>query len=113
MNVIYNFLISNLDDNNSTINSLVFQCIICLMNHSEVDKGRILHFLSTRWNNRDDDAMDVDFNDYRNIGRTIDFQTKLECLEVICRYESGKNGLRILKDCITKSDIPFSIAAIP
>lgn len=112
VNVITNFLLENLSDSDSATNSLVFQCLICLLSHLESDKKKILNVLYLPWSKNDSEAMNIDKN-IINVENSIDFETKLKCLESICRYVPENISFSLLTECVSMPDIKFSIAGIP
>lgn len=109
--LIFNFLRENLSYSNSQSNIFVFHCLMQLMAHSESNKEKIQQILSLPWTKKRPESMEVD-NDLKSIADSLDFETKIKCLETVCRYGNGKSHLQLLKECFSNPDVEFTIAGV-
>ena len=111
MELIFNFLKENLNNSNPKSNILVFQCLIHLMAHSESNKENIQEILSLPWSKKAPESMEID-NHLKSVADLLDFETKIKCLETVCRYGNGKSHIDLLNECISNPDVKYSISGV-
>ena len=114
MELIFDSLINDLNHSNFQLNTLIFQCLVQLMAHSESNKENIQQVLSLPWIRNESESMEID-DDLKALANSLDFNTKLKCLEAICRYGTGKSRLDLLKECVSNPNVirnPIFTAAL-
>lgn len=100
-----------LASNNYRQNKLIFDNFTQLMSLREVDKNEIQNILSLPWLDSSTLPPKITKNHIAN-AKSLDFATKVKCLEAITKYGKGRQRLNMYSMCISSCAIELGVAIV-
>lgn len=105
-------LLLNLNSGNCQQGKVIFECFVHLMAHAESNKVLIQKILTTPFAQQIEMPADIMNTRAKNEAKSLDVDTKIKCLEVLCEFGNGAIRLEILKMCIVSHQTDLAVGAV-
>ena len=109
--LLLSYFFKTLTTNNYNQNKLVFENIVQLLSLREVKKSEIQNILYLPWLDASVLQPNITKIHLAN-AKSLDFLTKVKCLNSISRFGSGRHRLDILSMCLYNCEVELGVATI-
>lgn len=103
--------LKSLDSNNYRQNKLIFECFAQLISLREMNKDEIQNVLMLPWLDISQIPPNLTKTHLAN-AKSLDFATKVKCIDSISRYGKGRHRLEVLNMCISSCEIELGISSV-
>ncbi|XP_058804986.1 serine/threonine-protein kinase ATR-like [Phymastichus coffea] len=103
--------LKGLDSNNYRQNKLIFECFSQLISLREINKDQIQSILMLPWLDISLIPPGVTKTHLAN-AKSLDFATKVKCVNSLSRYGKGKQRIEILNMCLSSCEIELGVSSV-
>ncbi|KZC05824.1 Serine/threonine-protein kinase atr [Dufourea novaeangliae] len=112
LNDILKIFIQNLNSGECQQGEIIFGCFIHMMAHIESTKDMLQKLLTLPFTGQIELPVTVINDHVKKAAESLDSAVMLNCLEVLCEFGNGMEGLKILNTCVNNGTTELAVGAV-